>query len=139
MKMRLVLPAILLLGIVIGRAQNKTWPWPDSMEAMAAAGKDHKVLYEDDKVRILEVTVAPGVKEPMHFHRWPSVIIYETLASNKVSRANGEVVVRPRPAADAPYPTVVKHGPEMPHSVENLDTIPFHVYRVEFKHAEFRD
>jgi hypothetical protein len=37
------------------------------------------------------------------------------------------------------YPLVVRHGPEIPHSVENLDTIPFHVYRVEFKTIEFRN
>lgn len=59
------------------------WPWPDTMDAVSAAPKNHKVLYEDDKVRILEVTVEPGEKENMHYHRWPSVLIVDSPAKKK--------------------------------------------------------
>jgi hypothetical protein len=35
----------------------------DPLDAIAAAPKNHKVLYEDDHVRVLEVTVQPWPTE----------------------------------------------------------------------------
>ena len=55
------------------RRYSRSWSvWPcrqninpskdsqDPLDAVAAAPKNHKVLYEDDHVRVLEVTVQPG-------------------------------------------------------------------------------
>ena len=78
------------------------WPWPDSMDAVNAAPKNHKVLYEDDKVRILDVTVAPGEKENMHSHRWPSVLIIDSSAKKKEYMSDGKVISTDRPSADTP-------------------------------------
>jgi hypothetical protein len=36
------------------------------LDAIVAAPKNYKVLYEDDHVRVLEVTVQPGEIENMH-------------------------------------------------------------------------
>jgi hypothetical protein len=38
-----------------------------------AAPKDHKILLENENVRVLEVTVLPGEIEPVHHHRWLGV------------------------------------------------------------------
>ncbi|OGX87506.1 hypothetical protein [Hymenobacter coccineus] len=35
------------------------WPWPDSLDAVVAAPQFHRVLFENDRVRVLEVTVGP--------------------------------------------------------------------------------
>ena len=48
--------------------------WPAELEATVAAPDNHKILLENDYVRVLEVTLAPGEVEPLHFHRWPSVL-----------------------------------------------------------------
>jgi hypothetical protein len=72
---RFVICAPLLVaffGITLARSDSTSWPWPESMDAVQAAGKNHRILYEDEKVRILEVTVAPGEHEARHDHRWPS-------------------------------------------------------------------
>ncbi len=69
--------------VAANKAATAAWPWPDSMDAVNAAPKNHKVLYEDDKVRILEVTVEPGEKENMHYHRWPSALIVDSPAKKK--------------------------------------------------------
>ncbi len=63
-------------------AQSQTrvvWHWPDSLEAVHAAPKNHKVLFEDDHVRLLEVRVQPGETENMHGHIWPSVFAYDAV------------------------------------------------------------
>ena len=52
-------------------------PAPASFEAVTAAPNSHRVLFEDDRIRVLRVEVAPGATEPIHDHRWPSVMYFE--------------------------------------------------------------
>ena len=50
--------------------------FPDGYDAMQAAPKSHKVIYENRFVRVLEVTMPPaGETIPMHHHRWPSFFL----------------------------------------------------------------
>jgi hypothetical protein len=49
-------------------AQDKTG-FPEGFDAVGAAPQSHKVLFENAIVRVLQVQVAPGTKEPMHHHR----------------------------------------------------------------------
>ena len=41
-------------------AENN-WTWPPSMDAVVAAPESHRVLFENDDVRALEVTIAAGI------------------------------------------------------------------------------
>jgi hypothetical protein len=115
------------------------WPWPDSMDAVSAAPKNHKVLYEDERVRILEVTVEPGEKENMHYHQWPSVLIVDSPAKKKEYTSDGKVTTTDRPSADTPLPIVVRMGPTPPHAIENLDTNVLHLYQIEMKKIDARN
>ena len=47
--------------------------WPASLDAVAAAPGNHRVLLENDRVRVVEITVAPGEREPVHAHCLPGV------------------------------------------------------------------
>ena len=40
--------------------------FPDGYDAVQVAPKSHRVLFENAFVRVLEVIVPPGTKEPMH-------------------------------------------------------------------------
>src|SRR3984957_16302582 len=55
----------------------RLWHWPDSMDSVNAAPKNHKVLFENDHIRLLEVTVQPGETENMHGHKYPSVFMMD--------------------------------------------------------------
>mgnify|MGYP006207596615 FL=1 len=55
----------------IGYVTGDPDTWPAELEATVAAAENHKILLENDQVRVLEVTLAPGEVEPLHFHRWP--------------------------------------------------------------------
>jgi predicted metal-dependent enzyme (double-stranded beta helix superfamily) len=54
---------------------NQSWPWPPELDALVAAPNSHRLLLDHARVRVLEVTVPPGVTEPMHTHRFPSVMV----------------------------------------------------------------
>ena len=51
---------------------------PDSTDAVAAAPDHHKVILENDAVRVLEARVPLHSKEPPHTHPWPSVFFEQT-------------------------------------------------------------
>ena len=69
-----------------------TWPYPDSLDALVAAPKFHWVLFENDRVRVLEVTVPPHVRKPLHTHRWPSVLYRELSCPLRYFDASGQVL-----------------------------------------------
>src|SRR5215213_5884196 len=51
--------------------------WDLALDAVAAAPKHHKVLFENERLRVLEVTLEPNDEEPLHHHRWPSVFVFD--------------------------------------------------------------
>jgi hypothetical protein len=48
--------------------------WDPNFDAVVAAPKHHKVIFENDRLRVLDVTLEPNDEEPLHHHRWPSVL-----------------------------------------------------------------
>lgn len=54
--------------------------WDPALDAVTAAPKHHKVLFENDNLRVLEVTLEPNDEEPVHHHRWPSVFVFDQVA-----------------------------------------------------------
>lgn len=97
------------------------WPWPDSLDAVIAAPKSHRVLLENERVRVLEVRIAPGELVPVHTHRWPSAI-YSAKSSDFLRRdADGNLLFDSRTVGPAPREPVVNWTPPLPpHSVENI-------------------
>lgn len=145
MNARIALLAAILLGTLLPLAGEASDPmvygtgnpadWPKHLDAVAAASKNHKVLLENDKVRVLDVTVAPGEVEAVHSHRWPSVL-YFIEAGDFVDRdASGKIIFDSRTLkAPLVFPLAMYKEPEAPHSVENLSkTTPLHLVRVEMK------
>ena len=53
--------------------------WDPTLDALIAAPKHHKILFENDNLRVLEVTLEPQDEEPVHHHRWPSVFILDSI------------------------------------------------------------
>jgi hypothetical protein len=121
------------------------WHWPDSMDSVNAAPKNHKVLFENDHVRLLEVVVQPGETENMHGHKFPSVFMMDApqpRTENKKLEEGGNDGRPPRGGGGPPPPRQGGIGfptaramttPEPPHSITNVDSFPQHFYRMEFK------
>jgi len=51
---------------------------PDARDALALAPATHKLLLENDRVRVLDVTLPAGVNESHYSHPWPALIIEDT-------------------------------------------------------------
>jgi len=108
------------------------WNWPPSMDAVVAAPQSHRVLFENDDVRVLEVTIPAGHREPEHTHREPSVMIVDGPA--RIHYYQGGALTFSSPADTAAAGTRADWmNPEGPHSVENVDTHPYHAIRVELR------
>ena len=106
--------------------------WDEELDAVIAAPSNHRVLYEDDAIRVLSVSIAPGEREPVHHHRWPAVFVIDRLVKLRDFNGQGEEIPLPIPS-DFELPLTVKLLPQPAHSVLNEDTTPFHGTRVEFK------
>jgi len=70
--------------------------WPPHLEALVAAPANHRVLLEDDAVRVLDVSVEPGERENLHHHRWPSIMVVLARPNYRNFDANGNEAERSR-------------------------------------------
>jgi len=112
---------------------GQPWPWPQAMDALLAAPDSHRVLIDNEQVRVLEVVIEPGTREPEHTHQAPSVMIADEPARIRYY-AGGALQFESPPRSGAPArPLVSWMEPEGPHSVENIDQRRYHAIRVELK------
>ncbi|WP_246054318.1 MULTISPECIES: nuclear transport factor 2 family protein [Antarcticibacterium] len=109
--------------------------WPAELDAVIAAPKNHKILLENDQVRVLEVSLAPGEKEPLHHHKWPSVLYIQEAGDFVDYDKDGEVIFDTRELPEPlTFPLTMQKGPEAPHAPVNLSkTKPIRLIRVEMK------
>ena len=110
-----------------------SWPWPESLDAVVAAPGSHRVVLENETTRVLEVTIAPGEREPEHTHRWPSVMVVHRPARIRYYSADTLTFASPERPSTAASPGVGWLDPEGPHSVENVDGHVYRAFRIELK------
>jgi hypothetical protein len=108
--------------------------WPKELDAVIADKKHHKILLENDSVRVLEVINLPGDKEAVHCHQWPSVL-YVIEGGDFIDRdADGNVLFDSRKVTLPKTPVTFWSGPQGPHAIENISkTQTIHLIRVEIK------
>ncbi len=122
---------------------DPTFCVPDSHphDAVAAAPYSHRVLFEDEHVRVLDIRLPPGASEPVHIHALPSVIFGETGGAGgakflytEYRMVNGAFV---KVAQNEIEPTAgsrsVWTGPEGPHAITNIGPVGVQFTRVEIK------
>ena len=109
--------------------------WPKDQDAVISAKKNHKILLENDSVRVLEVTLLPGEIEALHHHQYPSVLYILEAGDFTDSDAEGNIIFDTRKLpSPLKFPMTMWKSPEAPHSVVNLSkTITLHLIRVEIK------
>lgn len=115
-------------------AADAAWSWPDSLDACVAAPDSHRVILENETVRVLEVVIEPGVREPTHTHRSPSVMIVDEPARIRYYNADA-LTFESRAGQASVGHRVMWMAPEPPHSIENIDVHRYHAYRIEFNVA----
>lgn len=108
------------------------------LDAVSAAPEHHRVVFENERVRVLEVRVAAGQTEPVHVHRWPSVMhIEQAQALTDIlyrQEADGSLVeVEQRALPSGPPPPALWFPPEGPHAIRNDGDGEFRALRIEMK------
>lgn len=124
-------------------SQNRIpeWSWNDSLDAVKMAPKSHKIVYEDDKVRVLQVVLHPNSIEPIHTHQFKSIMWFAKETSMTYfqyeSSKNGQYkIIDSIKIAKIPI-EALNHGdivdPETPHAVKNTGKEIGIAYRIELK------
>jgi len=108
------------------------WPWPEEYDAVHAAPDSHSVVLENKNVRVLEIQVEPGTKEPFHTHKYPSVLVITNKA--RLRYYGADMSFSHETGRGQPGTSYTEwHGPEDLHAVENIDTFTYHAFRIELK------
>ena len=110
------------------------WPWPAELDAVVAAPAYHRVVLDNERVRVLDTRIGAGETVPLHTHRWPGVL--HVLAWSDFVRRdeNGAIVLDSRGAFTTP-PEVVWSPPLGPHTLENVGAREIRILSIELKDA----
>jgi hypothetical protein len=118
---------------------SERWPWPSSLDALIAAPQHHRLLYENARVRVLEVRIPRGETVPVHTHNWPAVLHLQSWSEYVRRNQAGKITFDSRKAGPPPkIPSVVWCEPLPPHSVENIGEAEMLVISIELKDAVSR-
>ena len=110
--------------------------WPADLDALVAAPAHHTLLFENERVRVLDTHIAPGDRTPIHTHQWPGVLYILSWTTFVRYDAHGAVLLDSRtvPALHAP-PPVLWSAPLPPHALENIGATELHLIAVEWKES----
>ena len=110
------------------------WPYDDSLDALIADGKHHKLVMENERVRVLQTIIPPGAHTAVHTHRWPSVLYMLSVSDFLRYDDRGNVITDSRTAALPTPPGGAVYVPPMPpHSVRNIGLAEIRMLNVEWK------
>jgi hypothetical protein len=144
-----VLAGLVLAEVAWGQAKYPEWPYPMAYDSVNAAPKNNKLLYEDNKLRLFEVTIRPGERERMNGQPYPSVYFHDAplpdaaqvvdMPLDPNSALNGQGAGHGSAPQGIRYPTCETMAPLAPHQVTNNGSFPIHYYRLEFKRLDGAD
>ena len=103
------------------------------LDAMIVAPEHHDLLFENDRVRVLDTKLPPGQRTPVHAHEWPAALYVLSWSDVLRRDANGAVLAdsRGRPVPELGSGLWIESLP--PHSVENVGSTDLHIIAVEVK------
>lgn len=112
------------------------WTWSESLDALHAAPESHRLLLENNAVRVLETTIAPRQTTPVHTHRWPGILYILSIDHFVRRDAEGAVLVDTRGGGPLPPPgSAIWSNALTPHTLENVGKSKIHVIGVELKNS----
>jgi quercetin dioxygenase-like cupin family protein len=108
--------------------------WADSLDAVVAAPEQHRVIFENERVRVLDTRIKPGETVPVHTHAYSSVTCFLTVGDFVRYDADGNVELDSRVTGFNVEPGAVMWlPPSPPHSAENVGDGEIRGITVELK------
>lgn len=103
-------------------------------DAMKAATQHHKLLLENESVRVLETKIRPGERTAVHSHPWPAVQYVVSFSDFIRYDPDGKLLADSRNMATKPTPGVALWSPPVPrHYIQNVGATDLLVIAVEMK------
>ena len=114
---------------------KKTGALSANMDAIISAPAQHKVIFENERLRIIEFKVKPGENVPLHTHRWRSFNYVLKLSDFLSYDAGGNLKLDSRTGKTDIKEGAVFEPPPFPppHAVENIGDAEIHAISVELK------
>jgi hypothetical protein len=127
------------------RTSSAKWPYAPELDSIRAAPNNYKLLFEDDHLRLIEVTLRPGETEPVHTDPYPAVLALDAISGgppptdrivDPKSPFNGKGGHTGGPPPAFESPSCATSAPRAPHAMHNGGSTPLHYYRIEFKRID---
>jgi quercetin dioxygenase-like cupin family protein len=104
------------------------------LDAMTAAPDHHTVLFENDRVRVLDTRLGPGERTPVHAHEWPAALYVLSWSDFVRCAPDGTVLVDSRTTETRPPSgTALWLPPLEPHYVTNVGNGDLRIIAIEVK------
>jgi hypothetical protein len=107
--------------------------WPSELDALTAAPDNHKLLFENDNVRVLETIIQPGQTTPLHTHCWPAALYFLSSSDFLRRDEDGSVTLDSRNSPPPTQGTALWIPPLPPHTLENIGMTEIRIIVVEVK------
>lgn len=105
------------------------------LDAIKAAPEHHVVLFENERVRVLDTRLGPGEQTAVHAHEWPAALYVLSWSDFLRRDADGGILADSRGRPPQQRGTSLWIDPLPPHSVKNVGSADLHVIAVELKGA----
>ena len=107
--------------------------WPPELDALAAAPVNHKLLFENDSVRVLDTSIVAGQTTPLHTHRWAAALYFLSWSDFVRRDEHGQTLVDSRKITPIMPGCALWTPPLAAHTLENVGTGELRVIAVEMK------
>ncbi len=103
---------------------------PEELDAVIAAPANHEIIFENDRVRVLRVSIRPDELENAHTHKWESVFTITSFPDLTYYNEKGEPCAI---SEDRREGVPFWLGREGLHAVKNHGDKPLEAIRIEVK------
>jgi hypothetical protein len=108
--------------------------WPDELDALVAAQRHHKLMFENDSVRVLDTNIPPGEITALHTHRFAASHVVINWSDFIRYDAEGNVLLDSRNMGKTITPfSALWSEPIGLHALKNIGNGDLHIISIEIK------
>ena len=106
----------------------------NNLDALIAAPKHHKLLFENEFVRVLDANIPAGEITNVHTHKYGTSLYFISWSDFIRYDAEGNVLLDSRTLEKTPLPGTAMWSDALPaHALKNVGNTDLHVISVEIK------
>jgi len=104
------------------------------LDALTAAAQHHKLLFENETVRVLDTFIPAGEMTAVHTHQWPASLYVISWSDFIRYDTAGNILLDSKNLPNKFLPsTALWSEPLGPHALKNTGSSPLHIICVEIK------